>query len=64
MGFWLDAIIYLPRAIDETSTDEYYKTEVTVFIAKGTNPDSGLDGTLSVSILPDTETYKSVSLLA
>ena len=60
--------MFIPKAgVDVTEglvLDNYYQAEVTIFIAKGYNPDTGLDGTLAISILPDTTAYNSVSLIS
>jgi len=40
----------LTNTIDDT--DKPYSANITIFIAIGTPPDAGLEGTLSISVTP------------
>ena len=41
-----------------------YSVDVTIFVALGTPPDSGLNGTLSICVTPNSPEWRMVSLMA
>ena len=41
-----------------------FSADVTIFIALGTPPDAGLQGTLSICVTPVTTNWQSVSIMA
>ena len=64
-GVWTDVIMKLKNSGDNsTGTEHVYTADVTIFIALGTPPDAGLDGTLSICVTPNTTEWKRVSLMA
>ena len=54
----------MTNTIDLTGESKSYTVNVTIFIALGTPPDTGLDGTLSICVTPNTDNWKSVSFMA
>lgn len=64
-GVWMDVIIAIPRSLQNIhDKSEWFEDKLTIFVAFSGPADNGLDGTLSVCLLPDTGDFKDVSLLS
>ena len=62
-GVWTDCSLQMTNTVskpgvdsDETTTKNY-NVDVTIFIALGEPPDTGLNGTLSICVTPNTSTW-------
>ena len=53
----------IPRLSHDTDESNLEKIEVTIFVALGDPPDAGLEGTLSLSVLPNTDHWRKVSII-
>ena len=63
-GIWMDVYIGIPQSLRDIHViGNWYEAEITIFVAFADPADSGLDGTLSICILPETGDWKEVSLM-
>ena len=58
-GFWGDVTIDVPQ---DVSSGYKYSGDITMFIAKGTPPETGLEGTLALCQMPDIGEWQSISI--
>ena len=56
-GVWTDVTMLVPNAIQVVSEEDSHTVNVTIFIAIGTPPDTGLRGTLGVCVTPITDDW-------
>ena len=52
----------IPKLIGVTDEANFYVINVTIFVALSPPADAGLDGTLSLCVVPDTTKWRSLSL--
>ena len=62
-GVWTDVRITIPKITGDTDDSNYHQLNVTIFVALGDAPDAGLDGTLSLTMLPDSGSWSYVSTI-
>lgn len=60
-GVWTDVRMTIPKTTGDT--EDTHKLDVTIFVALGDAPDAGLDGTLSLTMLPDSGSWSNVSTI-
>ena len=63
-GVWTDCEVQMTNTIEETHESQNYTVNVTIFIALGKPPDTGLAGTLSICVTPNTDNWRLVSFMA
>ena len=59
-GVWINTTIYLPTSLED---DKERSASLTIFLARGSSPDQGLDGVLSIAITPNYTDYMATSLM-
>ena len=59
-GVWINTTIYLPTSLED---DKERNASLTIFLARGSSPDQGLDGVLSIAITPNYTDYMATSLM-
>ena len=60
-GVWTDVRMTIPKTTGDT--EDTHQLNVTIFVALGDAPDAGLDGTLSLMMLPDSGSWSNVSTI-
>ena len=53
-GVWTSVTMTIPLLTGVTTEDNFHKTTLVIFVALGEPADAGLDGTLSLCVVPDT----------
>lgn len=61
-GVWTDVQMVIPKLYGVTDEANYVTVDVTIFVAIGNPADTGLDGTLSVCVVPSTPNWSKVSI--
>lgn len=59
-GVWADVVVHIPH---HRALTDYTEVDLTIFVAIGFAPESGLDGILSISVTPSTDDWYLVSLM-